>query len=405
VKKRAIWLSVVLMLVGILPSGIIAGELDLLVSELVEKGVISPGRANEILILSEEEMRTQLAKAKVSTLPKWIQTFNLKGDFRLRDQWEQREGGDARNRARYRFRLGGEAEVISGLNVGFGLASGGTDPRSTNQTFENSFETKTIMLDYAYARYSITNWMTLTGGKIGAGSVFWTPSDYLWDTDITVEGLAAGLKKKNLFLKTGYYFIDEIKDEKDPAMILVQPGILFAKEGSYTATIGATYYQFNQIKDATLDHAKWSNTYYKDASNVKHLSGDYRIVSVGADMQVYNVLLPAIGLFCEYNRNIAADSLQNGFAFGFFGGNDKIKDKNQWQIKYSYRKLEKDSWLDIFPDSDAYGGMTGIGGSEIVFQYGLMKNVILGVDYYRIENLSGTRVPEQIVQVDFQFKF
>ncbi|MDD5766427.1 MAG: putative porin [Candidatus Marinimicrobia bacterium] len=404
-KKRTIWLSVVLMLVGILPSGIVAGELDLLVNELVEKGVISPGRAQEILILSEEEMRTQLAKAEVSTLPKWIQTFNLKGDFRLRDQWEQREGGDARNRARYRFRLGGEAEVVSGLNVGFGLASGGADPRSTNQTFENSFETKTIMLDYAYARYSAANWLTFTGGKIGAGSVFWMPSDYLWDTDITVEGLAAGLKMKNLFLNAGYYFVDEIKDDKDPAMILIQPGINMVKEGAFSSNLGMTYYQFGHVKDATLDHAKWSNTYYKDASNVKHLSGDYRVVSMGGDLQVYNVILPAIGMFCEYNRNIAADSLQSGFTVGFFGGYDKIKNKNQWQIKYSYRNIEKDSWLDIFPDSDAYGGMTGIGGSEIVFQYGLMKNVILGVDYYRIGNLAGTRIPEQIVQVDFQFKF
>ena len=39
------------------------------------------------------------------------------------------------------------------VKVGFGLASGTNDPRSTNQSFTNSFETPDIRLDYAYATY------------------------------------------------------------------------------------------------------------------------------------------------------------------------------------------------------------------------------------------------------------
>ena len=59
-----------------------------------------------------------------------------------------------RDRARIRFRLGAETKVNDQTKVLFGLATGGTDPRSTNQTLENSFELKDIRLDYVYAEYA-----------------------------------------------------------------------------------------------------------------------------------------------------------------------------------------------------------------------------------------------------------
>ena len=70
-----------------------------------------------------------------------------------------------------------------------------------------------------------------------------------------------------------------------------------------------------------------------------------------------------------------------------------------------YRRLEKDAWIDAYPDSDSYGGETGIKGHEVVFTYGLAKNVTLGLDYYYMENITGPTIGENIVQTDVEFKF
>ncbi len=139
-------IMVVLIISGLLQTAA-AGEIDRLVRELVKQGVINPGKAQEILTLTEQDIKKELAKAEVETVPKWSQVISLKGDFRARNQWEEKENSDPRIRQRIRFRLKGEAQVAQGFRVGFGLATGGNDPRSTNQTLENMFETKGVQLD------------------------------------------------------------------------------------------------------------------------------------------------------------------------------------------------------------------------------------------------------------------
>jgi hypothetical protein len=107
------------------------------------------------------------------------------------------------------------------------------------------------------------------------------------------------------------------------------------------------------------------------------------------------------------NRNIQAvsDTANSGVAFGVAFGSQTVKDKGQWQVKYLYRKLEKDAWLDFLPDNDTYGSGTNVRGSEIIIQYGLTKNVSLGLDYYLTNNISGKINSEQLLQTDIQFKF
>ena len=75
---------------------------------------------------------------------------------------------------------------LENLTVGFGLASGGDDPRSTNQTFTDSFSHKGIRIDLAFAEYRPAPWLALIGGKFK--NPLWIPSDWLWDSDIRPEG-------------------------------------------------------------------------------------------------------------------------------------------------------------------------------------------------------------------------
>jgi hypothetical protein len=69
--------------------------------------------------------------------------------------------------------------------------------------------------------------------------------------------------------------------------------------------------------------------------------------------------------------------------------------------------LEKDSVLDILPDSDRYKGKTGMRSHEGILTFGLGKNTNLGIDVYRSWNIVGTstKAPETLVQVDWNLKF
>jgi len=411
--KKSEWkIKTVLALFGFCAIALHAGELDRLVNELVEKGVIDAGKAQEILTLTEEEMRADMNAGKVSTMPAWIQNLNLKGDFRFRNQWEAAEDDTvSRMRQRIRFRLNGEATVAKGFKVGFGLATGTSDARSTNQTLDNQFETKTIMLDYAYGSYTFPKYANVLIGKFYSNLGFWTPTDYMWDTDITVEGAAAIFNYRKFFLNTGIYLLDEKGKVEDviadnPRMLLLQPGIKMAQEGKYSLKAAATYYRFNKTKDYSFDNAKWTNSYYT-LGNTKYLSLGYNNFNLAAAAAVYEKVLPYIGVCFEINQNLEAesDTANSGMAFGVAFGSEKIKDKGQWQVKYVYRNLEKDAWLDFLPDSDTYSGKTDVKGSEFIIQYGVSKNVVLGFDYYKIENLRGTIKPESLLQTDIQFKF
>lgn len=71
---------------------------------------------------------------------------------------------------------------------------------------------------------------------------------------------------------------------------------------------------------------------------------------------------------------------------------------------YIDRHLEKDAWIDIFPDSDAYSGHTDVKGHELAFTYGVGKNVTLGIDYYYMERIKGTG-RRHLLQVDWKLKF
>ncbi|HOV22728.1 MAG TPA: hypothetical protein PL107_00490, partial [Candidatus Marinimicrobia bacterium] len=111
-KLRERKINIILALLGFCALTLNAGELDRLVNELVEKGVLDAGKAQEILTLTEEEMRAEMNAGNSTTLPKWIQNMGLKGDFRFRNQWEATEEDSvSRMRQRIRFRLNGEAVV------------------------------------------------------------------------------------------------------------------------------------------------------------------------------------------------------------------------------------------------------------------------------------------------------
>lgn len=381
-----------------------AGEVDILIQKLVEKGVLTAGEAQQVLTETKEEVRKEVAQGKSEILPKWVQTIKPKGDLRLRYQWQDKENSKDRHRARMRFRFGAEAKVLDDLKVGFQIASGGSDPRSTNQTFQDSFSSKGINLDLAYAEWQPTGWFTLVGGKFK--NPLWCPSDLIWDSDINPEGAATRFDYKlndctSLFANVGFFILDELSNTgTDPLMWAFQPGISYGKD-NIEVDAAVSYYAYTNVEGKALDHSENTNSRLPGGG----LEYDFDSFVLSGAMGIKDPgFVNYLGVFGDYVQNTDPSDEDSAWLVGFKFGDKKVGAKGQWQCAYSYRRVERDSILDILPDSDFFAGKTNVKGHEAIFEYGLAKNVSLGLDYYHTEELHGS-VEEDLLQLDWKMKF
>ena len=430
--------SFCLMSVGIQASS--AGEIDLLLQKLVDKGVLTGSEAQQVKTETQEQVKKEIAQGKYSSLPAWVQNTKLKGDFRLRYQDDYANASASskqvnKQRARFRLRLGLESKVNDKLLVGIGLATGINTSdakgltsidtaRSTNQTFGQGFGKKPISLDYAFAQYSATPWSTLVGGKFK--NVLWEPGDLIWDTDINPEGAAIKLSKNigastSLFMNTGILVIQEdVGNSNAPTMFTIQPGVSYKFNDSISAKGAVSYNQAFSVKGKLLNGAAGTNSGYTlSGSTVSGaLLNDYTYINPALEVtfkepfKALGVDVPYLALFGEYVQNIES-SVKNdntGYMLGFKFGAEKVENFGDWQFRYNYAMLGKDAVLDITPDSDRYGGKTGMRSHEGMFDFGLGKNTWIGLDYYygwQIPgNFASTQTkPAQVFQLDWNMKF
>ncbi len=405
---------------------------QILINKLIEKNILTRSEAEELVIqMQAEELHQQIDKKEVAgkevskgfELPKWVEKTKFKGDVRARYQTEDTayDGKPDRNRERIRLRLGVESEINDQWTAGFGLASGSSDPRSTNQTLDNTFSSKDIRLDYAYAKYSPAKWTSLWLGKFK--NPIWGTKDLLWDTDITPEGAALTFNyeaSKNLevFGTLGGFVLEEFSNKaNDPYMIAVQPGINVKLPGSMYIKTAASYYEFDNVKgnDWTKGDAYGIGINSRDAAGRWKYDHDAFAGDLELGITKIPGHVPYAAIFGQFvqatnvdNKNIYGNKDDTGWLAGLKFGHKKVSDFGDWQVTYNYRSLERDAWPDFLPDSDFYGGATNAKGHEAEFEFGIAKNVTLGLDYYNTKEVrkSGANDKnQQILQADLNVKF
>ncbi len=399
-RKRFLLLAVCTFFLASVFSGpAYAAEVDILVNKLVEKGLLTRDEAGQLLSEMQGETERQKAeiqqvaqeaakeetKGKLVELPKWVEKINFKGDLRLRYQSEDMDNDNSpsRDRWRFRWRVGLEAEVNEQWTAGFGLASGSDDPRSTNQTFEDTFQTPDARIDYAFVKYAPAEWVDLLGGKFK--NPLWGAKDLLWDGDINPDGFAASLKhsmqdgRVKLFFVPAWFILDEYKaDTSDPWMLALQAGAQYSFTEAAYVKVAPSFYKFDALKGNNFVHSAKSNSVDKNGK----LIYDYDAWTVDGELGFhFGGPVQMAALFGQYVQS-DADKDDTGYLFGAKMGAKKVKAFADWQLKYNYRKLERDAWPDFLPDSDFYGGATNAEGHEVEFVFGLAKNVTIGLDYY-----------------------
>ena len=415
------WTMVLTALIFLFTTGLghaATTQVDSLIEKLIEKGILTKSEARGIKqeIVSDEKVLRE--DAMKTSIPEWVQKTKIKGDARVRYQYERRENDtEARTRGRVRFRLGVDSQINDQWKMSAGLATtevgtGSTvdDARSTNMTFTDGFRRGDIRLDYAAAEYQPAPWAKAIVGKFVKTDYLWVPTDLLWDTDINPAGGGLHLEHKfsdnvSVYLNNGVWVIDENgkTDRTDPFLVYSQAGIK-NKMGSIDTNLAGVYYGFNGVKGITVDGTSATNTLTGGV-----LQYDYDSMGASAEVGFKNPFglecFERLAFFGDFIHNMDPDDNANGWASGVKFGDAKVVGKNQWQARYQYAYLGKDAFVDAFPDSDRLGGITDVKGHEWILEYGLSKNVVLALDYYQDDRITAAKNRQKLIQADINLKF
>lgn len=400
------------------------GEIDGLLDKLVEKNILQGWEAQEIRINTQEEVKKEISEGSHKTLPLWVQSLYLGGDIRLRYQESKNDKSNyERQRGRYRVRFFASTKVNEQVLAGFGFASGeNSDPRSTNQTFKDNFGKKGLYIDYVYAEYYPYSWLSLSGGR--NKNPLWLSNDMIWDSDINPEGanfkteaaISSLLKIQSI---GGFFLLNESSSApNDPYARYFQQFFYLRNSDSTLHLKGAfTYYDFKYITGKTVLNYRPSVTEgYLNSNTLKSGKYKYFYKPVSADAEISYFISEPIGIpftdrnisniavFGNYLKNTAISKGSKGRIYGFRFGQDRVDDAGQFQFSFSQRRLEKDSWLDTYPDSDFYGGSTGVKGREYILTIGLLRNFSVILDYYETYEIGSSK-KEKLFQSDINFKF
>ena len=306
------------------------------------------------------------------------------------------------HRQRIRLRLGGKFHVNKKVDVGFRIATGGDDPVSTNQTFQDFFSTKGLQLDRAFATFKHGPFK-LTGGKFG---VPFMKSEVIWDSDLSVEGVAEKYSRTigntQLDLILGQFVVDEHHPESNAPNLFAYQAVMSQKfDRGVKAKIGLGFFDYNSLRGNTnpdFDFSSSGNTIVNGA-----YAFNYDLFDVIGEIS-FDPGKP-VKVFGEWVTNTANDVQKDtAWQLGFKVGKN-VKKFGDWQFKYLYRIVESDAVLGVFSDSDFHGGGTNSKGSEINLKLGLMKGVYASATYFLTEEETGPQDKHDILQADLIFKF
>ena len=338
----------------------------------------------------------------------WAARIKARGDFRYRSEFftnQERVSGSGasafvtdaedRWRDRIRARFGFDMTITDTLKGTLLFATGGTDPRSTNQTmatFQNGRQS--IGLDMAYI-----DWTPMTGVDVIVGKQpypFWRPGTSLFfDGDINPEGGAVKFDRGMLFGSAYGWWLTENYNategssqasnriNTDTSLFGAQLGLKFALFGGETR-VAAHYYDCGGCQDRSplFNNGANGNTTYKVPGNTttNWLRYDYNIIELSAEMGMTLFNQP-FSVWADYLDNTASDVEYNdAYAAGVSMG--KLGNPKTWLASVWYQSIGKDAQFGQFVDSDFANGNTDGEGWVLRGGYAPVRNFNITATYF-----------------------
>lgn len=350
----------------------------------------------------------QLVETKVNermAASSWTEKVSWQGDMRYRYENIHLEGADERNRQRIRARANLKAAISATTSVGIGLASGGDDPVSTNQTLGGGGSTKGLSLDLAYFQWRGLRDTTVVGGKFK--NLLYRPgkNGLLWDGDWNPEGLAFKWDNDRVFVTGIGTWIESDSDKFGQEFSYgLQAGARLSFADDVELTTGVGYYRFDTAGKPSFygdDDDFFGNSF--DPVSLTYLY-DYHEVEAFADLEFQLFNRPA-SLFADYVVNLDPNENDSGYAIGFKTGNAKTP--GTWDLAWIYQDLEADAALGLVADSDFGGGGTDAKGHIIKGSYAIHEKWNAQFTYFINEVGISDVDPRDFdrLQLDLNFKY
>ncbi|MCK9597147.1 putative porin [Candidatus Pacearchaeota archaeon] len=286
--------------------------------------------------------------------------------------------------------------VSADLELGASIGSSNGDPRVTTQVLSGNMETKDFRLKKAYLSYNYSldesTLLSFTGGKFGKNFV--SASDMIWDKDLAFEGFGFDLvhtllEGNKVYFHSGVYNLDEFTAaDNDPKLVVSQLGISGKYQDINYDVYGGLINYYNIKNKLPL---KWTVN-----SNSLNLLGnytyDYDAIEFGSTF-TKTIGENEIKLLGNWIEN--TDSDDKAYLLGIEYGNLTVVDKEDWKLYSNIRKIEQDSVLDCYTDSDFHSGMTNSKGYKVGLEYGIEKNLKLDVNYTKTKDHESLAPVEQ----------
>ena len=443
---------------------------DAILDLLTKKGVISQKEANDAREqLDVQNAQTVDAYNKIKT-SSWVNSLQFFGDGRLR--YEYRGGSGTYNtpagadnadldRFRYRLRFGVKGDFTDNFSYGLRLETA-TKGNSANTTMGGAANsqggangsplaggpwgkgnTDTIAVGQLWATYKLTDWLTLTGGKI-ENPFMNTPM--VWDGDLNPEGFAQKFTLKteqaDYFLTLGEFtyangskqngFFGSAATQPDTWMFGVQGGgkVKFSKDMSFT--LAPTFYFYKNATAGSTTTGVFNPNFTGAAPNNIVGVNDLNVFDMPAE---FAFMIPGIKLpgkvFGDFAINTTADNRVNQFTTAAFKseGNQDIayqvgasigstKKKHDWMLKAYWQHTELNSLDPNLVDSDLFDSRLNMQGVVVNGQYLFTDFLSFGVTYANARaidsnlptlngagDLGGNLHSYSLLQADLVWKF
>ena len=332
----------------------------------------------------------------------WADRIKLKADIRLRHESVDEDGEEDRARGRFRTRFGLSAQATDDVKFVLQLATGGSNPVSTNQTFDGGFSTKDIGVDLAYVDWKINDNLNLYGGKMKnplfkAGGV-----PLIWDGDLNLEGIAVTFSQGNFFGTAGNFSAEERSSTDDSLLYVVQAGFKVPIGDAMKLTAGAGYFAYTD----TVGNEPFFNG--NPRGNSVDVDGnylyDYTNTEIFAQLDTNAGDWP-LRIYAHATQNSDAPTEDTAFAIGAKLGS--AKKQGQTEFSWTYQDIEADAVIGTFNDSDFGGGGTDSSGHMLKYKYMLRDTISLGGSLFinEIDRFQGTEHDFNRLQLDVEFKF
>ena len=334
----------------------------------------------------------------------WAERLRWKGDFRYRYENIDQEGKDGRNRSRIRARTHLEADLSPTLQVGVGLATGGDDPVSSNQTIGGGGSSKDIKIDLAYFDWRGLQDTRIVGGKYSNFLVRPAKKGLRWDGDWRPEGLGIVWDNDTFFAQGLGTWLEGDSNKGTEFAWAIQGGMKIKTGDTGKLKFGIGYTVFDIAGRTPLfgDPDDFYGNSFVLNPNTGELAFkyDYHNYEAFAEWSLGKFLL-----FGNYTVNTDADENDTGYLFGAKYGS--AKERGTWDITYFYEKLEADATVGLLSDSDFGGGGTDAKGHVLSGTYAFHKSWNFKATYFlnKVNLASGSNDDYDRLQLDLNFKF